>query len=566
MAVCNIFSTFQNNNGTFLTFSQYLEDLTRENVEKSNYRVVPSGFYALYLDSDLTRDWDSSTLPDYLTRQFENGCAIGRNNKDTWTPQISKNLFWDAMYMITNKLEDDIEVPEPKYLKYKGTIDFHSYNEYDGMGYSEIYCYIPNDASSYDFIWEVSGDRENGLTSGETLEGYKDGIVETVYYPNASHEIIKSSKKEDNSFKINAIVPFYDIIIGDTVEYSEIPMGIYVTGLVENIDNKNVITNEVTKWVNNINIYNSGTSYGLRICSRYIATSLSDNLVPIQTNVEHEGYHELTKVLEQFSISQNKMDELLDHNYTCTQSFRDLTAIFKNSRTNVPYIKYINDEPYWFVNGKVMGMALHKDNQCDCLKLTTDWTSQNYVYNKLDDSINNIEHMYLYYTLTNNGVPVHPDELYLNGEKIDVDNPVAITFPKDDRWYHGYTLKAKYNEKEVGADEQRYINFVYPSYVGLGKELEEVITTDNIKIIESKKFEYTYSNNSEEDNHLFIIYPQSYGKLISIKDSRGLDYIDDFDFYILDETVREEKLHGINYYVYKDKNISYVTNYTLKFN
>ena len=174
--------------------------------------------------------------------------------------------------------------------------------------------------------------------------------------------------------------------------------------------------------------------------------------------------------------------------------------------------------------------------------------------------------MYLYYTLTNNGVPVHPDELYLNGEPVRVDNPIVITFPKDYRCYHGYTLKAKYNGKEVGAEEQRYINFVYPTYVGLGKELEDVIVTDNIKLIESKKFEYTYSNNSEEDNHLFIIYPQSYGKLISIKDSRGLDYIDDFEFSILDENNREEKLHGINYYVYKDKNISYVTNYTLKFN
>jgi uncharacterized protein YpmB len=100
----------------------------------------------------------------------------------------------------------------------------------------------------------------------------------------------------------------------------------------------------------------------------------------------------------------------------------------------------------------------------------------------------------------------------------------------------------------------------------LGKELEEVITTDNIKIIESKKFEYTYSNNSEEDNHLFIIYPQSYGKLISIKDSRGLDYIDDFELSILDGENGRAKLHDINYYVYKDKNISYVTNYTLKFN
>ena len=50
MAVCNIFNSLANTTGTFLTFSQYVEDLTRNYAQGDTYKVVPSKFIALNID------------------------------------------------------------------------------------------------------------------------------------------------------------------------------------------------------------------------------------------------------------------------------------------------------------------------------------------------------------------------------------------------------------------------------------------------------------------------------------------------------------------------------------
>ena len=50
MAVCNIFTELNKPTGNFLMFSNYTEDICKYSVFDSNYRVVPSKFYALDAD------------------------------------------------------------------------------------------------------------------------------------------------------------------------------------------------------------------------------------------------------------------------------------------------------------------------------------------------------------------------------------------------------------------------------------------------------------------------------------------------------------------------------------
>jgi len=65
MAICNIFKELTNTNGTFLTFSQYLEDITRQQTLSTNYRVIPSRFIALDINPN-KHDLDSINIPQYI--------------------------------------------------------------------------------------------------------------------------------------------------------------------------------------------------------------------------------------------------------------------------------------------------------------------------------------------------------------------------------------------------------------------------------------------------------------------------------------------------------------------
>ena len=96
MAVCNIFNRLRSNTGTYFMFSQYAEDLTRESVQSSYYRVTPSKFIALELD---VNEYNDDTIARLLQNKFENGCAVCRKEMvDTWVPNHSTNLFWDTLF------------------------------------------------------------------------------------------------------------------------------------------------------------------------------------------------------------------------------------------------------------------------------------------------------------------------------------------------------------------------------------------------------------------------------------------------------------------------------------
>ena len=316
MAVCNIFEPLKKETGTFLTFSQYTEDLTREHAEGREYRVVPSKFVAFDIDYSDQEKFDNYLTTTYLQHNFENGCAIYRTEMgDDWTPEFSKNLFWGMFFDKFSSKQD---------LRYIGDINLQSYNEWDGMGYSEIYCYIPNEGCEMkcDVVCS-NGFETKTISNGSTIEGYTPdeiGVravltVDVTYKVKDTYKFENITNVDSKSFNINTIVLLYDVYTGDEKLYDSIPLGIYFTGLIDG-----GMTNQITKYVSNEDIYNSGTSYGLRICSRYIVSPGEDKYIVKDVSVEDNNYGDLSRVLSQLSISQTKMDEVVNKTYNTEQN------------------------------------------------------------------------------------------------------------------------------------------------------------------------------------------------------------------------------------------------------
>ena len=144
MAVCNIFRHLSKETGTFLTFSQYMEDLTIWKTEGKYHKIVPSKFIAIDCKQE---NYNNSTLPKYIQEYFENACACFKNNLQTmvedeidsmafgWDPEYTKTLFWNMMFKSES---DSIQrgLIDMEDIKYVGDINLQSYNTVDGMGYS----------------------------------------------------------------------------------------------------------------------------------------------------------------------------------------------------------------------------------------------------------------------------------------------------------------------------------------------------------------------------------------------------------------------------------------------
>lgn len=363
MAVCNLFKPL-NPDGNFLMFSQYAEDLTKM-TSKSNYRVSPSKFMALNLNY---AQYDNETFPNTLQNKFENGCAYLRNNPDLinggeWNPTISSNLFWACL--CSEGLIDQIE---STYIIdggcYYGDINLQSHDTHEGMGYSEIYCYIPNESRKQNIECSIPEQSTIVKYDKEFCEGYDDikcGYME--YLPDFNFVIGKvSDDTEAKSFEFNTIIVFYDIYEDNdpVAKATSIPLGIYLTG--EIVGGK--VSNPVTKYVSNKDIYGAGTSYGLRICSRFTVTPnpdgiKTDDIKTVNVTTDSGDYASLSYVLSEMSKTINKMNDVVDNIHQNNQFIKTSLAVFKNSRTNVPYVKKVGDAYYWFVNGRNTYIALN---------------------------------------------------------------------------------------------------------------------------------------------------------------------------------------------------------------
>lgn len=343
-----------------------------------------------------------------------------------------------------------------KNIQYIGDIDIYSYNDNnDGIGYNEIYCYISNKAKCIDYSFgkvlqdssvfpyknnQICGYENktpyNGLTynviSGDNtfvdIE-YKNGDIEQqMYYAIGQYTELNNTTEENKlytyipcildermtqisneprlnddgkeleKFNINSFVILYDIVSknddgSETIRYKNIPLGIYFTGC---LDENCIMSNQITKYVDSEQIYNQGTSYGLRICNRFISNPYSTEIIETETTGS-SNVSEIAPVL-------NKIEELLLASEDVIKGDNDIYSLmnnhlsqFKNNKVNIPYVRELGKKKYWFVNGKNTG-AIAQDETTSLEDLSKDILNQvlNNVYTKTE--VDNISSLKNYYT------------------------------------------------------------------------------------------------------------------------------------------------------------------------
>jgi hypothetical protein len=352
MAVCNLFSELLHDSGNFLMFSQYSEDITKGFSEGDKYKVIPSKFVALNIDYSNINIPTTGNLnvdiPNYFQNYYENGCAFGKNTfTEDWTPDKAKNLFWSAMYDGKFLVENNIQCIN--------NINLQSYNIHSGMGYGEIYCYIPTTKKQEKYIIESKELKVFEENSANTLEGFPDISIKAynkIYYYDEKVTYARSEDTNATNYNINTIVVLYSIAqkIDDTWSelYEDIPMGIYFTGKFNGTN----ISNPITKFVDNTT--STGTAYGLRICTRFTSTSQGKEInTDITTSTNAGEMNNVCQLMSAMSENLSKMFEITKSAIDGNQHYKDLLSIIKNNKSNVPYIKEINGKNYWFVNGKL---------------------------------------------------------------------------------------------------------------------------------------------------------------------------------------------------------------------
>jgi hypothetical protein len=297
MGKCNLLKPLSSNNGNFFMFSQYSEDLTIEYTQKDTARVVPSKFIALNLNTNGLND---NTIAEIFQNYYENHCCYWRG-QEGYEKSFSLELL---LQTLENFNMISVQDGTSANIKYIGDINIYSNQEIDGMSYNEIYCYIPNDAKEQQ--WKIIDNPFEKKYSEDEIPEYILGFSENdlqdlstdKYYNGLSlksqlqripdtNDYIKNFQLHNNhlldfenhidvdseQFEINTIVVLYDIIKKDqtrdedSITHSNLPMGIYFTGKISN----GIINNPITKYVSNAEIYDQGTSYGLRICTRYLS-------------------------------------------------------------------------------------------------------------------------------------------------------------------------------------------------------------------------------------------------------------------------------------------------------
>ncbi len=406
MAICNLFRSLSKKTGNVMMFSQYSEDLTQCYVQHDNYDVIPSRFVALNIDYsafEAPEEFIPSSptnpnidIPTYMQNYFENGCAWMRGNTigedwdpTKWNPDISTNLFWNALLKskligystATVKGETINIIPQVKYV---GNIDIHSYEARDGVGYSEVYCYIPNAAEGTQY--EVTpGDNDSYYADLKSyIEGYDDDLKSVAgaltpdiknpnyYYENPFYSVfthqdenadyhaipIMDGEQSADSFEFNTIIVLYDVMVKDadaniTTAYKNVPMAMFLTGL---ISTDGSVTNKVLKYSRSDDAYGAGTSYGLRLCTRYTVTANATTINNIELDVADQ-YAGFSRAMDAMAKSQSVMNNVLEEIVKESSDIKDHLANFRNYRVNVPYIILINNVPYWFVNGRNTGIC-----------------------------------------------------------------------------------------------------------------------------------------------------------------------------------------------------------------
>ena len=385
--ICNIFNKIDKENGNFLLFSQYVEDLSKS-VYDATYKIRPSKFICMNLDGvpqATARSYYTATgsdeyvenIPGFFQNIFEDGITALKNCGDVVTPRLFSMNFINSLNTVTSNNLD-------KYIVYIGDVDSASWEN----GFADIILSISSGSSpctadekeSKPIATLKSLDNVVGTNGSYYIQGWKDATglsispitSDKVSVPSAwTHQqeyaddqtpaydefLTITTDNSTTQFTFNTIVIFYDILDpNDSPIYKGIPMGIYFTGAGESTG----IGNEVTIYKSSKDAYGAGSGWSLRICTRFSSAPygyLKVEEISLDPNIIPES---ISRVLGAAAETIQEVRKFADESIYNSQGFRDLTNLVKDGKMNVPYIRavtnYVNGQAvttnYWFVNGR----------------------------------------------------------------------------------------------------------------------------------------------------------------------------------------------------------------------
>lgn len=295
--------------GNFILLPRYAADLTKHNTEGGNLVPTPSRFITFKLNDDIKK------LKEAFTSENVN------KNDDNYQDYVYKKFIQNLVKSSNSFICE---------------INMHSYNEYNGVGYSEIYCYIDNNAELYTY---------NG----------SNNIISDLSNKGENFSTDTSAK----STEFDYILVLYDNINSKTrlPEESNIPLGFYMTRGIDIKDNK-FVGETVTKFISNDEIYGNGTSYGLRICTRFV------NGEARKFTFNSDGNFGDTDTIAGIGELLNEFRDINKNSIARTEYLKEYLSSFKNNKTNIPYVKEVDGISYWFVNGQKVAEV-----ECCCKRI-----------------------------------------------------------------------------------------------------------------------------------------------------------------------------------------------------
>lgn len=541
MSQCNIFRPIKKNKSNFFLFSQFGDDLTKEYTQKDHYRIVPSQYICMDLNiakfADANKDKGdvNNSFVELLQNYYENFMCFYRymltktddgykfGNIPARAPRdiaqgVLLNMLIDNNLVTYNKT--DATIPEIKFI---GDINVYaSDSNEDGVNFNEIFCVIPPEAKEHKYnivpssVW-VNGNASkvvykdiNG-TVPDYIWGWTDdnafdyGISYkpwTTEWPNTTYELTKveSVPVESNEFDFNAVLVCYDIIDphydsagSNYIVASNVPMGLYITGSCETKDDKLTIVNKVTHYTNSENLYNNGTSYSLRIATRYLTTQNATEFQSTTVDVE-DFYPEYSSVMQSMSDAITEFKNTVDTNNKIYDAMTKHLGMFKNSTVNVPYtLKMADGNYYWFVNGKNTGRIAQYTADVSKILITYDNEASLYIRtpvmsDQIANGINseNPEDMYIvnYYSgddrvYIRNLKIKNSLQLFKDGRYIDIEDYVNYVMNRNAK-HLVYDLDGvAYPSTDAGSQFKAYIQKQYEDKVAgnSGKPWDEMIET-----------------------------------------------------------------------------------------
>ena len=341
MSVCNIYKS-QGNKPVFYTFSEYMNDLV-VNINNDGMSIArPSRFLCIKLDEEKISD-----INKFLQNYYEDACCTLRDKNVT---DYRKYLLGGLIHGLVSKkfiAADDINKIACE------DIDLFGDGTIDGMKYDEIICYLnPStsnnrslnlDTDNVRIIDKISTPDNPKYIAGYSREADRiEGIDYVSLLNNDEFPLCTISDPNNGSanitsFEFNAIIVLYDVTLGkeDSSPIENIPLGIYIN------------PNTITKYVNNNDIYNQGTSYALRIAMRF-ATTYDGSIYIEDTNTydETRDISSLVSVADRLSKTIDQMFEMTRKFNDYTNATRDILTAIRNSASTSNWKSYGDSKTY----------------------------------------------------------------------------------------------------------------------------------------------------------------------------------------------------------------------------